>query len=218
MTDRNEASWALRHCAYLSPNDKLVFTTLLLSVDFKDCHLPERWTPTRPELVAWTGLSASSVKRSVNHLVSHGWLACETGRGNGRKSRYRLLPGAPDADCGCTKVSERTLSVVTKEVTENPYVEPKGVTQTPERVHSDPSKGSTGLGNPQVETGIPRKEGWEGKGEGVTARDTPRGTQIVSTSERTCDYHPAAPGIKDNRDGSYRCRRCGPHLWKEPAA
>ncbi len=183
--NRNDAAWALRHCAYLTSNDKHVFNTLLLSVDFGDCNLPERFTPTRPELSAWTGLSPSSVKRSVNHLVSHGWLVCETGRGNGRKSRYRLLPGAPDAECRCVKVSQRPLSAVTKEVTETPYVEPKGVTQTPERVHSEPSKGSQGLGNPQVEPQIPRKEG--GEGEGVCRRcSQPKPLWVLTPRDGHC--------------------------------
>jgi hypothetical protein len=189
VTTRNDAAWAVRHCGYLTANDKHVFNTLLLSADNPDCNLPERFTPTRPELAAWTGLSASSVKRSVNHLVSHGWLMVETGRGNGRKSKYRLLPDAPDAECHCRKVSHRTLSVV-----------PKEVTQTPLRVHGEPSKGSTDLANPQVEPQNPRKDA---RKEGVVALPCDKcdstDTQITAGGYRLCRTH---AGVQ----------------WKEPAA
>ena len=206
---RNDAVWALRHCDYLTANDKHVFNTLLMSADHPDCNLPDRFTPTRPELATWTGLSASSVKRSVNHLVSHGWLVCDTGRGNGRKSRYRLLPDAPDAECQCAKVSHRPLRAVPKEVTGNPLAEGKGVTQNPLRSQGEPSKGSNDSPNPQVEPQNPRKD---------ARKEGEEGTHNLRTPERACDYHPTAPGIRDTRDGSFRCRACGPHLWKEPAA
>lgn len=198
---RGDAVKAIRACDYLTANDKLVFKELLEGAEFDTLHLSERFTPTRPELARWTSLSESSVKRSVNHLVSHGWLTCETGRGNGRKSRYRLLPGTPDADCTCQKVSPRTLSAVPKGSTVTTFPDGKGSTETPLRVHTEPSKGSQDIANPKVEPDFALREaGKEGIG-------TPR----------FCDYHPEAPGLLDPPSGSYRCQRCAPHLWKESA-
>lgn len=183
---RGEADWAVKRCTYLTTTDKAVFWALLHVADNDTCALPERFSPTMAELARWTSLGLSSVKRSVNHLVKHKWLARELGGGRGRKCRYQLAPGSPDLECRCEKGPRVTLLRAGK-----------GSTLDQKGVHSDPIKGPNEHENPQVGPAFARRE----QGTGVVVlppcdKCESTDTQLVGPY-RLCREH-AGVGWKDS--------------------
>lgn len=184
---RSTAGHRVKQCSYLTSSEKHVLLTLLEVAQNDDCTLLDRWTPTVAALSIQTSLSLATVKRAMRHLEQHGWLCRRSGQGRGHKSSYALLPREPDALCSCEKGSQRTPCVATK-----------GLTMSHKRAHSEPRKGSRGLGNPQVEPGFALREA--GIGEGVVSRAPAThlhqcircdstDTQIMSDGSRACREH-----------------------------